>query len=170
MKKVLNSHIKAGSGKCNEPRLVGEIINQILQSNSHFAAAVRRYRAAKAVEERSEPDPNFWEVYPHTEPCVDLKLFTQRPGPLDIGAFLPGVITRDGEYHFSFVQNVVKERLATRRTPCIYRGAYLNVHRADDGSMYVTFRRPRLTKNFTFADYCRAAAEELFIVSGLVEE
>ena len=168
MKKVLDPHIKAGSGKSNEPRLIGEIINQILQSNSHFAAAVRKYRAAKAVE--AEEEGNFWEVHPHTEPCVDLKLFTQRPGPLDVGAFLPGVITRDGEYHYAFVQNVVKERLTVRRTPCIYRGAYLNVHRSDDGSMYVTFRRPRLTKNFTFADYCRAAAEELFIVSGLVEE
>ncbi len=152
-------------------RRVGEILRNYLEnSNEPLAVAYRRYRAAKAVEERSEPDGNFWEVYPHTEPCVDLKLFTQRPGPLDVGAFLPGVITRDGEYHYAFVQNVVKERLTVRRTPCIYRGAYLNVHRSDDGSMYVTFRRPRRTKNFTFADFCRAAAEELFIVSGLVEE
>lgn len=153
-----------------EPKVVGEIVNQILQGNSRFAAAYRRFKTAGAAGERSEKQRGFGALHPHTEPCIDLKLLTRRAGPMNVGNFLPGVITRDGEYHFSFVQNAARERMAARRTPCIFRGAYINVHRSDDGAMSLSFRRPSFNNHFTFADFCRAAAEELFIVSGLVEE
>jgi len=41
---------------------------------------------------------------------------------------------------------------------------------AGDGTLYPTFNRPRYSKNFTFQDFCREAAEELIVVTGLVEE
>ena len=48
-------------------------------------------------------------------------------------------------------------------------GKYINVSRAVDGTLYPTFNRPRYTKDFTFQDFCREAAEELIVVTGLVE-
>ena len=52
---------------------------------------------------------------------------------------------------------------------CVFMGKYINVSRADDGTLYPTFNRPRYSKNFTFQDFCREAAEELIVVTGLVE-
>ena len=85
-----------------------------------------------------------------------------------LGAFLDGFLTRDGEYHYSFVQNdPAKHRCATRRrNPHVYRGRFINVKRKEDGTMYPTFNLPRYTESFSFQDFCRKAAEELLVVSG----
>ena len=58
----------------------------------------------------------------------------------------------------------------TQRNPHIYVGRRINVNRKDDGTLYPTFNRPRYTKDFSFQDFCREAAEELLVVAGLVEE
>lgn len=158
---------RAGSEVQYGPRRVGEILRNYLENSNEPWAEAYRKRHAK---ERSEEERNFWKVHPHTEPCIDLKLLTRRAGPMNVGDFLPGVITRDDEYHYSFVQNAGKERPVSRRTPCIFRGMYVNVHRADDGTTFVTFRRPRITENLGFADFCCAAAEELIIVAGLIKK
>lgn len=47
MSKVLNSEIKAGSEKVNEPRLVGDILNEMFSSDSPLAKGYRKYLAAK---------------------------------------------------------------------------------------------------------------------------
>ena len=103
---------------------------------------------------------------------VDLKLVTREQGRIPVGAYLDGAITRDGENHFSFFQNdAEKKRLVvTQRNPHVYLGKRINVNRKDDGTLYPTFNRPNYTKDFSFQDFCREAAEELLVVAGLIEE
>lgn len=112
------------------------------------------------------------KLYPTTELDVDLKLITHEPGRMPIGAYLDGAITHDEEDHFTFIENdAEKKRLVvTQRNPHIYVGRRINVNRKDDGTLYPTFNRPRYTKDFSFQDFCREAAEELLMVTGLIEE
>ena len=151
-----------------------EVLEVYFQSNEPLAVAFRNWRAKNRTaktEERLSPCL-FSEVFPHTEPCVDLKLITCSPGRMPIGEFLDGFLTRDGEYHYSFVQNdPAKHRCATRRrNPHVYRGRYINVKRKEDGTMYPTFNLPRYTESFSFQDFCRRAAEELQMIADLVED
>ena len=109
------------------------------------------------------------DFYPDTHLDVDLKLISREPGRMPVGAYLDGVITRDGEDHFCFIQNdEEKKRLVvTQRNPHVYLGKRINVNRKDDGSLYPTFNRPRY---ISFNNFCREAAEELIAVAGLVGE
>ncbi len=109
------------------------------------------------------------DFYPDTHLDVDLKLISREPGRMPVGTYLDGVITRDGEDHFCFIQNnEEKKRLVvTQRNPHVYLGKRINVNRKDDGSLYPTFNRPRY---ISFKNFCREAAEELIAVAGLVGE
>ena len=109
------------------------------------------------------------DFYPDTHLDVDLKLISREPGRMPVGTYLDGVITRDGEDHFCFIQNAdEKKRLVvTQRNPHVYLGKRINVNRKDDGSLYPTFNRPRY---ISFKNFCREAAEELIAVAGLVGE
>lgn len=157
MTKALNS----GSASSHEPRLVGEIINDILQSNSPLARGYRQHQQA----------------YPNTELCVDLKLLTREPGRIRIGNYLDGAITRDADDHFLFIENASakKRNDVQQRNPHIYHGVYININRKPNGTLYPTFNRPQFNEQFTFLEFCRKAAEELMQVAsgfatGLGEE
>ena len=112
------------------------------------------------------------KLYPTTELDVDLKLMTRKPGRMPVGAMLDGAITHDKEDHFTFIQNDPEKKkvVVSMRNPHVYLGKRINVNRKDDGTLYPTFNRPRYTKEFTFQDFCRKAAEELLAVVGLVEK
>ena len=90
---------------------------------------------------------------------------------MNIGDYLGGVITRDGEDHFSFIESDTEKKrvMVEQRNPHIYEGLRINVNRKDNGEPYPTFNRPKYTENFTFQDFCREAAEELIAVAGLIE-
>ena len=155
MKKVFNAKTKAGSrNQKNEPRRLNEALNEYFRSNEPLAVAYRN------------------RLHPDTHLDVDLKLVTREQGRMPVGGFLDGAITRDGENHFSFFQNdAEKKRLVvTQRNPHVYLGKRINVNRKDDGTLYPTFNRPSYTKDFSFQDFCREAAEELLVVTGLIEE
>lgn len=110
-------------------------------------------------------------LFPNTELCVDLKLLTRQPGRLCLGEMISGAITRDGEEHFTFVEDATEKKQAiVKRNPIVYSGMRVNVHRKDDGTLYPTFNRPVYTEKFTFRDFCREAAEELLEVACLVEK
>ena len=108
------------------------------------------------------------DIHPHTELCVDLKLLTREPGRLNIGATLGGIITRDGEEHYTFLEEGDQQKASSQRNPHVYRGRFVNVNQSGDGTLYPTFNRPRYTKEFSFQDLCREAAAELLMVAGLV--
>lgn len=151
----------AGSKGMNEPRRVGQvIIDDILFSNEHPLGIAYRKRQL------------FKDLFPDTHLDVDLKLMTREPGRMPVGAYLDGAITHNDEDHFTFIQNDPEKKkvVVTQRNPHVYLGKRINVNRKDDGTLYPTFNRPRYTKDFTFQDFCREAAEELYLVAGLVEE
>ena len=157
MKKVLNPHIETCSEK-NEPKVIGKVLNEYFRSNEPLAVAYR--------------DRLFRDLFPCSHLCVDLKLITCEPGCMPVGEMIDGAITRDGAYHFTFLQNSPeKKKVVVRlRNPHVYIGRRINVNRKDDGTLYPTFNRPRYTRDFSFQDFCREAAEELLLVAGLIEE
>ena len=116
-------------------------------------------------ESSSKTEKGF---YPNTELGIDLKLLTRKPGRLTDGEYLDGVITHDGEDHFTFVQNdsEKKKDKEVQRNPHVYEGTYINVNRKKDGTLYPTFNRPQFSERFTFQDFCQGAANELRIISG----
>jgi len=111
------------------------------------------------------------DYFPNTELDVDLKLMTCEPGRMPVGAYLDGAITHDDEDHFTFIQNdpEKKKLVVTQRNPHVYVGKRININRKEDGTLYPTFNRPRYSESFNFQDFCREAAEELLMVSGLIE-
>ena len=116
-------------------------------------------------ESSSKTEKGF---YPNTELGIDLKLLTRKSGRLTDGEYLDGVITHDGEDHFTFVQNDSgkKKEKVVQRNPHVYEGTYINVNRKKDGTLYPTFNRPQFSERFTFQDFCQGAANELRIISG----
>ena len=83
--------IKAGSKGMNEPRRLSEVLNEYFAGNSPLARAYR--------------DRLFEDIFPHTEPCCELKLLTRQPGRLNEGTMLDGIIARDGDERYVFVEN-----------------------------------------------------------------
>ena len=154
----------------NGPKTIGAILDEILQSDSRFASAYRKFKEAMADEEDGEAARLFKDIFPQTELAVDLKLFTHQPGRMREGEFLAGMLTRDTESHFSFMQNATKKKVATVRNPHIFEGECINVNRKDDGTRYPTFCKPRYSENFTFKHFCLEAAEELLMVADLLGE
>ncbi len=108
--------------------------------------------------------------YPTTEPDVDLKLITRSPGRMDVGQYKSGMLTRDGEEHYLFVENDMqkKQTTAEQRNPHVYEGRCINVNQKLDGTLYPTFNRPPYTQAFAFKHFCLAAAEELLLVAGRI--
>ena len=112
------------------------------------------------------------ELFPNTELGIDLKLMTRKPGRLAVGEYLDGTITRDGEDHFSFIQDDSNKKKVKviQRNPHVYEGTFININRKPAGTLYPTFNRPTFTQHFTFQDFCRKAARELLMVAGSVKE
>lgn len=109
------------------------------------------------------------DLFPNTEPCITFKLLTRQPRRIDIGAILHGILTRDSEDHYTFLEDTTKIKTSSaQRNPHVYRGQFINVNQGNDGMLYPTFNRPRYTSHFSFQDLCREAAAELLIVASLV--
>ena len=117
----------------NNPRLIGEVINEFLHGQTPFARACRhrtgRARTGQAgagsacsgctwtenMRTGSAAAGRTWTgLYPNTELDVDLKLVTQEQGRMELGEYLDGMITRDGEDHFTFVENATEQSAATQ--------------------------------------------------------
>lgn len=167
MKKKKNSH--AGSEAQYGPRLAGEILHDYLENSDEPFA--RAYRQHVADEKEDEASQLFLDIFPNTELDIDLKLFTLKPGRISKGEILAGMLTRDGEDRYCFVQNAPKKkREVNPRNPQLYKGTCINVSQQGDGTLYPSFNRPRFTEEFTFKHFCLKASEELQLVSGLVGE
>lgn len=156
-KKIKHS-IEAGSRKqASEPRRLSEVLNEYFVGNSSLARAYR--------------DRLFEDIFPHTEPCCELKLLTRQPGRLNEGTMLDGIIARDGDERYVFVEKAHEKKVTTvRRNPVIYSGGCINVHRLADGTKRLEFNRPRFYSDFTFRDFCVAAAQELLTIARLLGE
>lgn len=134
---------------------MNDIINDLFNGQTPFARA-RRHRSGRA----------WTGLYPNTELGVDLKLVTQEQGRMELGEYLDGMITRDGEDHFTFVENDTEQRKAERRNPSIYMGQWINVKRRADGTVYPTFKRTKSIGAGKLGDYAVSTTCELLMVVG----
>lgn len=157
----------SGSKRMKEPKVIGEVLIKYFESEEPFAVGFRNRKVAKAEAERDD-NRIFENIFPCTELGVDLKLMTRQPGRMPVGTYLPGVITHDSENHYLFFQNADGKKIVVVRNPHLYKGKCVNVIKKED-MLFLTFNRPHFTKDFTFQDFCREAAEELLVVAGLVE-
>lgn len=164
-----NKSSRVGSEVQYGPRLAGAVLHDYLE-NSDDALAVA-FRNQSTTDEENEDDRLFRDFFPDTHLCVDLKVITRKHGRMRVGAYINCMLKRDGEYHFTAVETASeKKQTAEQRNPIVYLGTCINLHRKADGTIYPTFNRPGYTADFTFADFCREAAEELLVVAGLAEE
>lgn len=148
---------KAGSKGMNEPRRLSEVLNEYFAGNSPLARAHR--------------DRLFENIFPHTEPCCELKLLTRQPGRLNEGTMLDGIIARDGDERYVFVEKAHEKKVSTvRRNPVIFEGGCFNVHRLADGSPRLEVCHPRFYPDFTFRDFCLAGAQELLTIARFIGE
>ena len=182
--------VKQQTVRTQEPRLMNEIINDLLNGQTLFARA-RRHRSGRAWTgqagagcTRSGQDGtgsagagSTWAesagagrawtgLYPNTELDVDLKLVTQEQGRMELDEYLDGMITRDSEDHFTFVENATEQRKAERRNPSIYMGQWINVKRRADGTVYPTFKRTKGIGAGKLGDYAVNTTCELLMVAG----
>lgn len=147
--------VKQQTVRTQEPRLMNDIINDLFNGQTPFARA-RRHRSGRA----------WTGLYPNTELDVDLKLVTQKQGRMELGEYLDGMITRDSEDHFTFVENATEQRKAERRNPSIYMGQWINVKRRADGTVYPTFKRTKGIGAGKLGDYAVSTTCELLMVVG----
>lgn len=81
-------------------------------SNEPLAVAIRERLASTANKDADITEDSLFKViHPHTELCIDLKLLTLEPGRIKVGDFIGGVITRDSEDHYTFLQNASEKRI-----------------------------------------------------------
>lgn len=162
--------VKQQTVRTQEPRLMNDIINDLLNGQEPFARA-RRHRTGRAWTgqagtESTGAGRTWTGLYPNTELDVDLKLVTQKQGRMELGEYLDGMITRDGEDHFTFVENATEQRKTERRNPSIYMGQWINVKRRADGTVYPTFKRTKDIGAGKLGDYAVSTTCELLMVVG----
>lgn len=163
----------SGSEKMIEPKVIGKVLIEYLESDEPLAVEFRHRKASNETAKLNEEQTErlFEDIFPNTELGIDLKLFTLKPGRISEGEFLAGMLTRDGADRYCFVENAPKKkRVVNPRNPQLYKGACINVNQQTDGSMYLSFNRPHYTEDYTFKNFCLQAAEELLMVAGLVEK
>ena len=147
MKKVLNRNFETGSKRMKQPRLVGSIVEEMLQgwnNNTHLA--------------------------------VDLKTQLRSDRVAKVGKSYTGVLRRDEECeefrydeHFTFVETVPPT--AGKRNPHVFDGLYITVTRRDDGSLRLNFKELKVGADFSLERYALGVYNELCLaLGGLVEE
>ena len=116
MKKVFNSNFQAGSKKTDEPRLIGDILAEMFSSAG-----------------------SGW--FRNTDLCVDIKTFLCRDRIAKIGKNYAGVLCRDTDDHYSFVETATPVANAIIRNPHVFEGKYINVtRRLKDGHIRFNFK------------------------------
>ena len=155
MKKVLNPNFQAGSATCNEPRLVGDILAEMLSSDSLFVKAFRHCTAShedaaaggQAADEdyaAVERETDFFAGsgwFRNTDLCVDVKTFLRDDRYTKIGKDYTGLLRRDSDDHYLFVETEQPASAACKRNPHIFEGKYISVtRRMRDGHIRFNFK------------------------------
>lgn len=140
--------------KVRQPKRIGDLIIDAAQGDMPFDSVYSVSRTHRFT---------YWRT---TEPCIDLKLFIRHEGRLNQGERLKGVLTRDGDGHYLFVESLPEKKRAAAQKPVhVYRGHYINVTRRRDGELRPSFTVPAYTQAFTFKYFCLKAAEELLEIA-----
>ena len=139
----------------NKPRRLSEVLDEYFASDSSLAQVFR--------------NGLFEGLYPHTEPCCQLKLLTHQRGRMPLGANLNGCIRRDGRDHYTFIETLPGG--AVRRNPHVYEGEFITVTRRSDGSLRPNFKNLTTGRGFSVESYAFGVTCELReALSSLIEE
>lgn len=104
-----------------------------------------------------------------TDLCVDVKTYLLSDRRAKLGKNYAGVLTRDGEDHYNFVESLPQP--AGKRNPHVFKGGFITVTRKDDGSFQPNFRPMPKGKGFSLERYAQGVYNELCIaLGGLIEE
>lgn len=150
MKKVLNPNFQAGSTTCNEPRLVGDILSEMFSSDSLFVKAFRHCTASHedaAAEGQADDARSRTTVsvvkgwYRNTDLCMDVKTFLRDDRYTKIGKDYTGLLRRDSDDHYLFVETEQPASAACKRNPRLFEGKYISVtRRLRDGHIRFNFK------------------------------
>ena len=105
----------------------------------------------------------------NTELCVDIKTILRTDRRTKMGKVYVGFLTNDREDHYVFQE---KMRYAGEKcNPHNFRGKYITVTRATDGTLRPNFRPMPAGRGFNLERYAQGVYNELCIaLGGLVEE
>ena len=98
-------------------------------------------------------------LHPNTELCTELKTLTRQPGRMDEGVALPGLLTRDGEEHYTFIQTLLPS--AGKRNPRVFDGRCITVTIKDDGTPRLNFKPLKETESLDVDTFANTVADEL---------
>lgn len=143
----------------NGPRLVGEILHDYLENSNEPLAVAYREQSA---------DADGWNR--NTDLCMDVKTFLRSDRITKIGKNYSGVLIRDADNHYSFVETI---RVSTdgKRNPHVYNGKYISVTRKDNGSYRPNFKPLKVGADFSVEGYAECVKRELIqALKGLVKE
>lgn len=141
---------KAGSKRMNEPRLLGDILQEMYMG---------------------------WNV--NTDLGVDMKSLLHSDRSMRIGKEYRGVLRLDHEAdidefrcqdaHFTFVETLPQS--AGKRNPHVFRGKFITVTRRDDGMLRLNFRPLKDDKDFSVYRYALGVFNELmWALEDLIEK
>ena len=102
-----------------------------------------------------------------TELCVDVKTILRSDCISEIGKGYPGVLTRDSDDHYTFVETIPSTN--GKRNPHVFKGRYITVTRNDDGSLRPNFKPIRVNESFSVEQYAEGVSVEIIrSLEGLV--
>ena len=141
---------KAGSKRMNEPRLLGDILQEMYMG---------------------------WNV--NTDLGVDLKSLLHSDRSMRISKEYRGVLRLDHEAdidefrcqdaHYTFVETLPQS--AGKRNPHVFRGKFITVTRRDDGMLRLNFRPLKDDKDFSVYRYALGVFNELmWALKDLIEK
>lgn len=105
----------------------------------------------------------------NTDLCVDVKTFLRRDRVTQLGKGYTGVLTRDTEDHYTFVEML--PTTTGKRNPHVFTGKYITITRRDDGTLRPNFRPMKRDEHFSIESYAIGVMRELRdALIGLVEE
>ena len=105
----------------------------------------------------------------NTDLCVDVKTILRSDRMTRIGKNYPGMLRRDAEDHYSFVETCPPT--SGKRNPCIFHGEFFTVTRRDNSSLRLNFKELKMGDCFSVERYALGVYNELCMaLEGLVEE
>ena len=136
---MTKKNYRAGSRNSNEPRLIGDILAEMFSSAG-----------------------SGW--FRNTDLCVDIKTFLCRDRIAKIGKDYAGVLCRDTDDHYSFVETATPVANAIIRNPHVFEGKYINVtRRLMDGHIRFNFKEVDFGGRFNPMSFAIGVMKEIIM-------
>lgn len=105
----------------------------------------------------------------NTDLAMDVKTFLRSDRITKIGKGYPGVLTRDREDHYRFIETLCPT--AGKRNPHVFEGEYITVTRRDDGTIRPNFKPMKVDAEYNVDSYAIGVCNELRrALKGLIED